>query len=187
MAQRATASGVPPFELTEEDSRWSHLHREHALDALMPLRSDRVIVTYRAAHTIVPGEIENYFAIDWGKGYRLYGATVITPVGKSIGEQLIRLHRAEPDASFESVLSRIRVDRRTTDVEACPGLFTRMGTLHRVRVPMFPDPNVIHLDGMQHRIVVDGFVDVSDSADDHPAAVWAQQMFATLKKCVQGR
>jgi len=153
----------------------------------MPLRSQRVIVAYRAAHSIIPAEIESYFAIDVGQGYGLYGATVVAPVGKSISEQLIRLHRADPEASFESVLPQIRIQKLTTSAEACPPLLKWREALHKVRVPMFPDPNVIHLDGMVHRIVVDGFIDVDDNDDDNPAARWAVQMLDTLTKCAQKR
>jgi hypothetical protein len=183
VAPKAAASTEP----TDEEWRWFARYREQALDALMPLTSERVLVAYRARHTISPSEMEGYFAIDVGRGYDVHGAVVVSPVGRSIGEQLMRLHRADPEASFESVLSRILVSRLTTDVEACPGLFAQMNTLHRVRVPMRPDPRVIHLDGMLHRIVVAGFVDVSDNDDDNPAARWAMQTLGVLTKCVRSR
>ena len=90
-------------------------------------------------------------------------------------------------ASFESVLPLIKVQRLTASDETCPGLLNWDDALHKVRVPMFRNPNVIHLDGMSHRIVVDGFIDVDDNDDDNPAARWAVQMLDTLTKCAQKR
>jgi hypothetical protein len=174
------------LEPTEEDSRWSGLYRERALDALMPLKGDRVVVAYRAAHTIIPSEMESYFAVGVGKGYGLHDATVVNPIGRSIGEQLIRLHRADPGASFESALSQIKVQRLTTDVEQCSGLFEQMNVLYKVRVPMRPDPRVVRLDGTMHRIV-SIFVDVSDNDDNNPAAQWAMRTLDILTKCVQAK
>lgn len=186
-AAAAIAPAEPALLPTDEEWEFAGRYRDQALDALMPLRSEGVVVAYRAVHSIDPSEVESYFAVDVGKLHRLYGATVVSPVGQSITEQVIRLHRADPGASFESVLPRIKVDRRTTNVEACPGLGTRMSNLHRVRVPMSPNPNVITLDGVVHNIVVDGFVEVSDNNDENPAALWAMQTLAILTKCVESR
>ena len=191
IATQASTRAEAVFEPTDEEWKWFFDNHERTLDALMPLRSQRgaqrVLVAYRAVHTIGPGVLESYFAIDVGRGYGLYGATVVAPIDKSIGAQLLRLHRADPQASLETVLPLIKVQRLTTNDETCPGLLNWDDALHKVRVPMFRDPNVIHLDGMSHRIVVDGFIDVDDNNDDNPAARWAVRMLGTLTKCAQGK
>jgi hypothetical protein len=101
VARLAASGAEPALEPTEAEWKWFGDHHEQTLDALMPLRSQRVLVVYRAVHTIAPSVIEGYFAIDVGQGYGLYGATVVTPVGRSIGEQLLHLHRAESRGVLE--------------------------------------------------------------------------------------
>ncbi len=181
---------VADAEPQHEDWDWLDKHRSVAFESLMPVEPEpRTWVTYFSYRDLYQDVREAYFTIRSGDGSSsLPGAVVITPVDRSIQQQLLDLHMADRTATFETLLPRVKVQRRELSSGSCPAVNIALDTLGQLRFGM-PQRDVIILHPTIHRIVVEfgaGSIDFSLSEDDHALARWAQRTLADLQRCPPG-
>jgi hypothetical protein len=171
-------SGLLAAEPTEADWTWLSDHRRAALDYFMPLANVKCVVRYRSYRDLYHDVHERYFCIqDWGAS-----AIVVAPEGTSIQEQLLGMHMAEPDATFEALLPRVKIRRWQPKKAGCPAIAGQLGTLEHLKFRV-PDMNMIVIHPIVRSIHVDGSFDAEIVDDAHPLAVWADRTYVLLQEC----
>lgn len=174
------AAGPEP---THSDWDWLSEHRTAAFDALMPMTSAKAqVVTYRSYRELHQDVPERYFSIQQGQALE---TVVVAPQGLSIQQQLLNLHMAEPAASFESLLARVRVDRVALEASTCPAIQNQLDKLARLRFTV-PDMDIIILHPDVHHVVVDaggGTVDAVVHQNEHPLVKWSLETLSAIQRC----
>lgn len=172
---------------TQDDWDWLTEHRTAAFEALMPVTTAKSpLVTYRSYRDLDQDVPEAYFRIQQGQAL---AAVVVLPDGLSVQQQLLNLHMAEPGASFESVLAKVRVTRLELKASTCPAIQEQLDRLGRVRFKV-PDRNLIVLHPDVHHVVVDaggGTVDAVLHQDAHPLVKWCLETLAAIRRCPAGQ
>ena len=171
-------------ETTREDWQWLASNRDPAFERLMPFsRIAEPNVTYRSYqdhYYMVP---ERYFSV---RGWpRALEAVVVSPVGPSIQQQLLEMHVADRDASFESILARVKLHRAVILDAQCPALRRRLRTLPKVDTRL-SDWSAVVFHAPSHLIRIearDATVEVLANDDHNPSAQWAVRMFTELREC----
>jgi hypothetical protein len=183
VAMLSVASADP----TQEQWDWLTEHRTAAFETLMPVTAAKSpLVTYRSYRDLYQDVPERYFSIQQGQALE---AVVVVPQGLSIQQQLLNMHMAEPGASFESVLRRVRVSRLELKASTCPAIRKQLDRLGRIRFTV-PDMDVIILHPDVHRVVVDaggGTVDALVHQDEHPLVKWCLETLIAIQRCPAAR
>ncbi len=171
------------------DWRWLDQVREAAFESLMPVKAPRLLAAYRSHRDLYQRVPERHFRVglaDSPNSARdTLVATVVTPAGRSIQEQLLDLHTRSPQASFESLISQLAVRRVVLSEEKCPAIRTRMDALPRVSVPS-PLRDLLFLHPVEHRIVIrqpGAMIDATVLEQDNPLVRWAIETLDALVAC----
>jgi hypothetical protein len=177
---------TPSLEVSRQESEWLDRVHEQAYDALMPLTAPGLRAAYRRGER--SGELERYFAISLAdRPSTGFEATVVTPIGASIDDQLLRQFRRDVRASFESILLQVTVRRFTAKSTACPAIIGQMSALSKLSLSL-QDDGVIRLDTTWHRFVIgfaSGQVDAQITDDRHPLVGWATTTYDALLACAK--
>ena len=183
LAVRLLSPGAEPGP---EDWDWLSKHRFAAFESLMPIKAQpRTWVTYFSYRDLYQDVHEAYFTIRSDDAAASPEAVVITPVGRSIQQQLLELHMADRTMPFEGVLARVKVRRRVLSSGACRGVNGALDALRQLQFAV-PQRDVIVLHPTVHRIIVQfggGDFDASLNEDEHPLALWATRTVAELQGC----
>jgi hypothetical protein len=175
----STLAAVP----SEADWDWLTEHRPAAFEALMPVTSVKSpLATYRSYRDLYQEVPERYFAIRHGHGLE---ALVVVPDGPSIQQQLLDLHMAEPAASLDNLLPRVRIRRVELMASTCPAIQSQLDRLSRLRFTV-PAMDLIILHPELHHVIVDaggGRVDATLQQDEHPLVRWSLETLAALQRC----
>lgn len=179
---------------SQADWQWLSEHRGAALDAFMPIvQGDRVLVTYRSFRDLYQDVEERYFSISFAAGPSFnrdrLEATVVTPIGKSIQQQLLDLHMRNRAAPFDSLVSRVTVQRVLLDAERCPALRVRLDALSKTVISL-PERDTFSLHPFIHRIVIDmseSKIDATLYNDGNPVVLWARDTLSALLACASER
>jgi hypothetical protein len=168
---------------TQDDWRWLDEHRNTAFEALMPVTGgESSLVVYRSYRDLYQDVPEAYFSIRQGPTLE---ALVVVPVGASVQQQLLNLRMADRSASFESVLTGVRVNRLKMKAPTCPAIQQQLKRLGKLRFSV-PDLDLIILHPDVHRVVVDvggGTVDAVLHQDEHPLVKWCLETLRALQQC----
>lgn len=178
---------------SQADWDWLNSHRTEAFDRLMPVASaPRQFVAYRSYRDLYQDVPESFFSISFADGPTLslekVLATTTVPVGRSVQQQLLDFHMGDREASLETLLRRVAIQRTTVTGSQCPVLKSRVDALLRTSFAI-PKQNGIRLHGFQHRIVIDLEGIHMDATLDDPESVviqWAVATSKALKKCNSG-
>jgi hypothetical protein len=153
----------------------------------MPLDAEGPLsVTFRSYRDLYHDVHECYFQINFDPfGGDNASAVLVRPVGRSIQEQLLRLHMDERSATIEEVTTELRIDRDVLSEGECPALREHLDALSNVEFSA-PTRDIVVLHPTVYRIEIDfgaGTVDVSLVEDDHPLVQWAIGTHAALEQC----
>jgi hypothetical protein len=178
----------------QADWDWLNSHRTDAFDRLMPVASaPRQFVAYRSYRDLYQDVPESHFSISFADGPTLSLAKVLAtttvPVGRSVQQQLLDMHMGDREASLETLLPRVAIQRAAITELQCPTLKSRVDALLRTSIAI-PKQSVIRLHGFQHRIVIDlGGIQVDATLDDAENDViqWAVGTSNALRKCMNER
>lgn len=178
---------------SDSDWQWLNDHRTEAFDRLMPIASPPYqFVAYRSYRDLYQDVPESHFSISYLDGATLslerVVATTTAPVGPSIQQQLLELHMHDREASFDTLLPRVAVQRMTLTGSQCPELKRRVELLVRTSLTI-PRQDVIRLHGFQHRIVIDMLgiqMDASLNDPESPIVKWAAATSKALGRCKAG-
>jgi hypothetical protein len=171
------------------DWQWLDQNRAGALEAAMPMQdSDFALVTYRSYRDLYHEIEEHYFRIRYASPDRLE-ATVVTPIGASIQEQILDLHMSNRQASLEALLPQVSLQRRMLDAEHCPAIRSRMDALSKTALSL-PDMNPFTLHPFVHHISIrSGLAEIDAKLydDDNPLVKWAKDTVTALMACDSGK
>jgi hypothetical protein len=176
---------------TPENRDWDWLsdHRSEAFERLLPVEHDGAYVAYRQYRDLYQDVPEQYFMIRVTDSTGALEATVAKPVGASIQQQLLDMHMADRLASFNSLVSRIKLQRHQLTSTTCGALQPRLEALSKVAISI-PARDTIVLHPLVHRIVLDllgGRIDASLYEDEQPLVQWARTTFDALSRCATDR
>ncbi len=178
---------------SEADWQWLALARAAALEALMPVTAhSNQLVAYRAYRDLYQDVREVYFRIERDPSRSTSGdgllASLVVPVGRSVQQQLLTLHMASPDASLDSLLPRVVVERIVVESRVCPSVRARVDALSRLSISI-PEQGIIPLHPLVHRLVVDGptaRIDGTLYGADAPVVRWAAETIRAIQACRGG-
>jgi hypothetical protein len=175
---------------SEKDWQWLETSREPAFDRLLPVtgRPEQVVAyrNYRDLYQDVP---ERYLRMEHDPGsperQEAFMATVVTPLGSSIQQQLLDLHRSRPGASLESVLADVVVRRTVVHSTACTPLKASLDSLSGLTTTI-PRRDIIILHPSIHRFVIDigtDSIDLTLYDDQAPLVRWVAKAMVTVERC----
>jgi hypothetical protein len=184
-AQTAAAGGDAQW--SEADLRWLDTWREAALDALMPVKArNGQTIAYRRYRDLYQGAHEVSFSVALGERPQGHAtaATLVEPAGRSIQDQLLRLHAADREAALQTLLPKVTL-RRTLVERSCPALDAQLRAVPRI-IPAVPITNATVLHPVIHRIVITTtLIDADATVLDpkSPVARWADRTIAAIRAC----
>jgi hypothetical protein len=172
------------------DWRWLDASREPAFNQLLPVAARAgQVVAYRSYRDLYQEVPERYLRVERvlasTAGEVAFVATVVVPVGRSIQQQLLDLHRARPDAGLESVLSEVAPCRTVVSSKECAALTANLDALSGLTI-VLPKRDVIVLHPTVHRFAIDlltANVDVTLFDDRAPLVRWAGEAIAAIEQC----
>lgn len=176
---------------SEADWRWLDQSRAQAFERLMPVATTPgLLVAYRSYRDVYHEVPERYLRLDQIRdalpGASAFVATLVEPVGASIQQQLLDLHRSRPEASLDALLPEVRVRRTAILSTGCPSLGQSLSTLSGLSITV-PELNVIGLHPHLYRFVIEMGVfnaDVTLTDENAPLVRWAEGMLAAAAGCV---
>ena len=184
-AQTAAAGGEP--HRSDADWRWLDTWREAALDALMPVkpRSGQTIA-YRRYRDLYQAAHEVSFSVTLGERPQGHAtaATLVEPAGRSIQDQLLRLHAADREATLQTLLPKVTL-RRTLVDRSCPALDAQLRSVPRI-IPAVPVTNAFAPHPVVHRVVINTTLIQADATvldPKSPVARWADRMIGAIRTC----
>ncbi len=186
----AVAITNQPVRPSEEDWNWLEASRQPAFDTLLPVTErPGQLVAYRNYRDLYQDVPERYLKVerDPGRPARddAFMATVVTPVGRSIQQQLMDLHRSRPGATLESVLADVAVRRTVVHSTACTPLKASLDSLSGLTITI-PRRDIIILHPSIHHFVIDlptASMDVTLYDDQAPLVRWVAQALVTVERC----
>jgi hypothetical protein len=117
-------------------------------------------------------------------------ATVVSPLGASIQQQLLDLHMADRQAPLNSLVSRIKLQRHQLTSTTCGALPAGVKALSKAAISL-PARDIIVIHPFVHRIVLNlggrGRIDASLHDDEQPLVQWARITFDALSQCAKER
>jgi hypothetical protein len=175
---------------SQADWQWLEASRPKALDRLMPLAArPGLLVAYRSYRDLYQDVLEHYLRIERepqsGGTPGVFMAIVVTPVGRSVQQQLMDGHRARPGLTLDAMLHDIAVSRLVVTSSSCPSLVTSIDALSGLNITI-PPRDVIVLHPVTHHFVIDlGTLHMDGTLydDDAPLVRWAEQAMATVRQC----
>jgi hypothetical protein len=186
---RGTQTGAAggDAQWSEADLRWLDTWREAALDALMPVKArNGQAIAYRRYRDLYQAAHEMSFSVTLAERPQGHAtaATLVEPAGRSIQDQLLRLHAADREATLQTLLPRVTL-RRTLVDRSCPALDAQLRAIPRI-IPAVPITNANARHPLTHRIVItttliDADVTVLDPKS--PVAHWADRTIAAIRAC----
>jgi hypothetical protein len=182
-----TNQGPPP---SEGDWRWLDASREQAFDELLPVAVRKgQIVAYRSYRDLYQDVLERYLRVERASGPSTGGdafvATVVAPVGRSIQQQLLEVHRARPDPGLNSVLADVALRRIIVSSKECAALTASLDALSGVTV-VIPKRDVIVLHPTVHRFAINvgtASIDVTLFDNSAPLVRWFGEAIAAIERC----
>ena len=163
-----------------EDDGWKVVER------MLPVREDvGTAATFRSYRDLYYDVKEQYFQISVTPRGRALTADVVIPLEKSIQEQLLELHMADPGATPEELSGRLRVKRAELTESECPAVRRQLDQLSEIRFAP-PTRDVIVLHPMVYRVVIrfgDGDLDVTLFDGNHPLVRWAVSTYEAFVAC----
>jgi hypothetical protein len=184
-AETAAGGGEP--QRSEADWRWLDTWREAALDALMPVKArSGQTIAYRRYRDLYQSAHEMSFSVTLGERPQGHAtaATLVEPAGRSIQDQLLRLHAADREATLQALLPKVTL-RHTVVERSCPALDAQLHSVPRV-IPTVPNTSTITLHPVIHRLVINTtLLDVDATVLDpkSPVARWADRTIAAIRAC----
>jgi hypothetical protein len=168
---------------------WESLSRprQAAFDALMPLRPSGggISVAYRSYRDYYSDTPEAYFAIVGYLSPDSFEAEVVIPDGRSIQEQLLRLHARDQKASVDSLITRVRLKRSKLKAGECPAVERQIRLLQAAPLHVL-DLATLTIHPVVHRVVVDfagGELDATITDGENELVRWALQTLSELRRC----
>jgi hypothetical protein len=173
-----------------DDWDWLNESRQPAFDRLFPVSTNpELLLAYRSYRDLYQDVPERYLRIerssDPGGTGDAFVATVVVPVGRSVQQQLLDLHRSRPKDSLGTLLAQVRVQRATAHSRACGGLKASLDALSTQSIAI-PKRNLIVLHPNLHRFVIDlatAQMDVTLTDDRAPLVRWAITTIAAVRRC----
>jgi hypothetical protein len=184
-AQTAAAGSEPQW--SDADWSWLDTWRAAALDALMPVKARTgQTIAYRRYRDLYQDAHEVSFSVTLGERPQGHAtaAKLIEPVGRSIQDQLLRLHAADREATLQTLLPKVTL-RRTVVDRTCSALDAQLRAVPRI-IPAVPITNAIALHPVIHRIVINTTLidaDVTVLDPKSPVAHWADRTIAAIRAC----
>lgn len=174
--------------LDEQATSWLNDHTDEAFDRLLPLERGGYYVAYRLHRDLYYEVPEEYFAIErmQSESGASFKATIVKPIGASIQEQLREMHLADRQASLETLIYRVKLQRHEITSEECNALRSRFDALTKLTIST-QSAHSITLHPFVHRVVLSlgsGNIDASLHEDDAPLVKWARTTLDTLSRCV---
>jgi len=183
---------APQTSKQHEDAEgWFLEIQGQAYDKVMPIDLADLVVTYRFFHESAPATVERYFAIqrirvgDFTSPNALT-ATVVTPVGRSVQQQLVALRLVNPEASLDGLLPKLTLKRAAVDGDKCSAIGSQIGRLSDVRLTI-PSSDRVILDAPVHQFAVrlGGLkMSLDIQGDDSSVVAWATRTHELLMGCV---
>ena len=185
-----------PFSQTEAEWNWTNKHFEAALDSLMPLqRTQGVYVVYRANRDLYTEVPEYWFLIGYdgnpdGHGLQpTLSAHVRAADSVSIYDQLMRMHRKEPNEDASSMVRRMKLTNWDTNETACPAIRKQVQKLQELQSkPLDLNSEVIVLHPMNHQFHIQaagGDMKFTIWDDEQPLVLWAVETRRVLESCTK--
>ena len=173
-----------------DDWDWLSESRQLAFDKLFPVTTHPgQLLAYRSYRDLYQDVPERYLRIERSSVPDTTGdaflATVVVPIGRSVQQQLLDLHRSRPDDSLEALLTEVRVQRATAHSPACGGLKASLDVLSTQGIAI-PTRHLIVLHPDVHRFVIDlPSADIDVTLTDNRAALvrWATKAIAAVRRC----
>jgi hypothetical protein len=182
----ATLTQQKAATISDDELDWLGKVRQRAYDALLPVDLPGLRAAFRTDEWHDLSQIERYFEINIGSApSRPLEATVVIPVGGSIGKQLLDIHARDVKASFEAILVQVSVRRVKLDSTTCPAIESRMRVLQELDVSL-ADDNMIRLDHAINQIVIwnaSGRFDAKLEDEKHALVSWADDTHSALLAC----
>ena len=186
------AAGDPP----PSDADWRWLDDAwRVIDSMMPMSTtDRTaIVTFRSSQDLHYDVPERYFEIrevlPGGLPPATLVATVISPEGKSLQEQLLTQHLKNPGATPEALQPQLLVSKSELSEKDCPELRSRIAKFAKVSIRV-PSLNKIAVHPIARNIQIrTGMGDIHAQLYDEndPLVRWATRTFDVLNLCATAR
>lgn len=136
----------PHHQAKKEATTWKYKDYLKALDTLLPLDGDIELgqdIAWRLIIRIMPSwGAESRLRIEkrWnGRGE----FSLAQPEGRSISIWDDFLRQENQGASFDEILSRIRIRERNMDTDSCPALGVLIGKLEVIKTPLIPSSAII--------------------------------------------
>lgn len=187
------AFGLPACTIYNEqyyiDLDWVDQNYVTLLDRVMPLaNASGTAIAYRSWRDLHPEVPEYYFVIYRDPGTNQLRALVKYPLGRSLRDQLFRLHRKKPASSAVELAALVNMTEFTLTQAACPRLRPLFDAFHTSRV--FPPSRVIiiHPPVSQfsfHTLGESG--QLEHNTYDHPLVRWASEVRLSLEQCRQSQ
>ena len=175
-------------EVQQRHWDWLSQHRFEALDRLMPLEGKSYSpVTFRSYRDLYQDVHEKYFQIIGPVGKPLK-ATVVTPDGQSIQQQMLEVHMDDSSASFESVIRQVQVSTVTVEERQCPAMREQLEILESLDFTV-PDPRRIIIHPVVYSLSLDfsgGELLATLTEEDHPLVRWPIETQRELDACIGG-
>jgi len=188
-------SGELTLAQSEEDWGWVNKHFAAALDHFMPLeqrfgmhiayRSNRDLHTDMLEYSFVMGLDANPGNTPGLKNYLT--AHVRVADTSSIYDQMMKLHRLHPNATFDDISGMLKVKSWDVDEKTCPAIRTQYEKVKKLQFPIPMDEDVIFIHPLIHSFRFSfGTGDVNATFVDPKNSLvkWSLETRGLLEKCI---
>jgi hypothetical protein len=187
------------FAQEQEDWDWVNKHFFSALEEFMPIEERLGFsLGYRSYRDLHTYELEYSFVFNRILQEKYLTMTVRQPDSISLYDQIMALHRRNPNESIESIKKQLKVKEDHFSEQTCPAVRKQYDDFYRLTLPMLSARDravqakgefTITLHPRVHTFKADisgGRIELVITEQDHPFVSWAKKTRQALEGCISG-